>query len=58
MDDEYSRKYVELRKRYATTLLEMHKCVHELDERTYLMFDCGWAGNCGFLDNDDVRVKS
>ena len=58
MDDEYSKKYVELRKRYTTTLLEIHKCVHELDEQTYLMFDCGWAGNCGFLGNDDVRANS
>lgn len=38
--------------------LKLHECVHELDEQTCLMFDCGWAGNCGLFGSDDVKRKS
>lgn len=38
--------------------LELHKCVHELDEQTALMFECGWSGNCGVFGSNDVKRKT
>ena len=43
---------------YDDTFRKLHDCVHELDEQTDLMFECGWSGNCGLFGSDDVRRKS
>lgn len=36
----------------------LHDCVHELDEQTPLLFDTGWAGNCGRFGSHDVKRKT
>ena len=63
--DEYSRmsksatnedrkKYWDMVNTYNDTFLKLHNCLHELDEQTYLMFECGWHGNCGLFGSSDV----
>ena len=54
-DRESQEKCWELRKQYTNTYVNMHKCMHELDEQTNLMFNCCWSGNCGIFGSDDVR---
>ncbi len=51
-------KYIELCKPYDYVYHQLHKCVHELDNQTYLMFECGWHGNCGQFGSNDVRKQS
>jgi len=43
---------------YADTYAKMHKCMHELDEQTALMFECGWSGNCGTFGSDDITRQT
>lgn len=42
--------------KYKETYKALHNCVHELDEETDLVFDTGWAGNCGVFG--DIIGKS
>lgn len=50
-----AQKLLDMWKEHIDTFIQLHKCIHELDEQTYLMFECGWAGNCGLFGSDDVR---
>jgi len=50
--------FLSMRKEYEPTRIKLHECVHELDEETDLMFDCGWSGNCGLFGSDDVYRTS
>lgn len=36
----------------------LHDCAHELDERTRLVFDAGWAGNVGIFGGHDVGAMT
>ena len=57
-DREVAEKFWTFRRRYEQTFLNLHECMHELDEQTYLMFECGWHGNCGLFGSNDVRKKT
>lgn len=35
-------------------MLKLHDCVHELDEKTNLVFEIGWNGNCGTFGSHDI----
>ena len=52
--NEDTKKYWDIRNGYNETFIRMHNCLHELDEQTYLMFECGWHGNCGLFGSSDV----
>ena len=41
--------------RYIDKMLEMHRCVNELDLATDLYFDVSWSGNVGLFGSDNVR---
>lgn len=43
---------------YADTLRRLHDCIHELDERTDLLFHTGNVGNVGLFGSHDVKRKS
>jgi len=43
---------------FKEKFMELHNCIHELDENSLLYFDCAWSGNCGLFANDDVTHKS
>ena len=51
-------KIRELTNKYAPLILKLHDCVHELDEETDLVFNTGWAGNCGLFGSDKVMRKT
>ena len=57
-DKESQEKCWAIRNQYSDIYAKMHKCMHELDEQTYLMFECGWSGNCGLFGSDDVYRKT
>ena len=44
----------DLEEKYYPRMLELHKCINELDQNTNLFFDYGWPGNCGRFGSDDV----
>ena len=50
--------YWALREKYEETSLRLHQCIHELDEQTNLMFECGWSGNCGLFGSHDVKRQT
>lgn len=50
-------KIRELTKQYAPLMVKLHDCVHELDEKTNIVFNTGWAGNCGLFGSDNVMRK-
>lgn len=43
---------------YDDTFRKLHDCMHELDEQTDLMFECGWSGNCGLFGSHDVERQT
>lgn len=45
-------------KEYEGKFLALHECLHELDLKTNLYFDCGWVGNCGLFGSHDVKRNS
>lgn len=47
--------YRKFRDLYKDVPQKLHDCAHELDENTPLLFDTGWAGNCGLFGSHDVR---
>ena len=55
---EDKERYWEMSHSYDWAFRKLHECVHELDEQTDLMFECGWSGNCGLFGSDDVKRKS
>ena len=57
-DRESQEKCWAMRNQYADIYIKMHECVHELDEQTALMFECGWAGNCGIFGSDNISRKT
>ena len=59
-DENAKKRYWELvgNGRYNDIYKKLHECMHELDEQTALMFDCGWHGNCGLFGSNDVRRMS
>lgn len=57
-DKENDKKFLDAYERYKPTFLKLHDCIHELDEQTYLMFECGWVGNCGMFGSNDVYKQS
>ena len=48
-------KFFDIKNGFKDVFINMHKCMHELDEQTNLVFKCGWSGNCGIFGSDDVR---
>lgn len=48
-------KLWDIKNAFKDVFIKLHECVHELDEQTCLMFECGWSGNCGQFGSDDVR---
>lgn len=53
--------YEEIRKIYineTNRILNLHNCVHELDEETLLYFNTGWSGNVGLFGSHDVKRKT
>ena len=55
---EDTKRYWEIKDSYNDTFLKLHDCMHELDEQTYLMFECGWHGNCGLFGSNDVNKQT
>ena len=55
---EDNKRFWELQRKYNDIYIKMHQCVHELDEQTDLLFNCGWQGNCGLFGSHDVRRES
>lgn len=59
-DENAKKKYWELagNGKYNDIYRKLHECMHELDEQTALMFECGWHGNCGIFGSHDVSRMS
>lgn len=43
---------------YIDKMLEMHRCVNELDLATDLFFEVSWSGNVGLFGSDNVGYKT
>lgn len=56
--DEDTKKFWEIKDSYKNMFLKLHDCMHELDEQTYLMFECDWHGNCGLFGSSDVYKQT
>lgn len=59
-DENAKKRYWELagNGKYNGIYRKLHECMHELDEQTTLMFECGWSGNVGMFGSGDVYRKT
>lgn len=50
--------YWAIEHRYDDMYRRLHDCMHELDERTDLFFECNWVGNVGIFGSHDVKRQT